>query len=121
MNTRFLEDYPTDLIPLPETRECDRCGAFTWWAGPRQRTKGRCISCATRYDASEELHDKSIWDIASAFSGTEIVEEEVHLWAPGSYVGDGAGPCALCRGQIKRYDEGGMPLCLACHELRGTT
>jgi hypothetical protein len=118
---RFLEDFPTDLIPISETRECAKCGAFTWWAGPRQRTKGKCISCAPKFYASEELHDKVIWDVAGAFPGTEVVEEEVRLWRAGTYEGDGAGPCALCRGQIKRYGEGGMPLCLACFELRGMT
>lgn len=120
MTRDVLDDYPDDLVPIPATRECDKCDAYTWWAGPRQRTKGRCISCAKKWQASEELHDKTMWIIAGAFPGTNTIDlGRPKLWAAGVYTGDGAGPCALCRGQIKRYGEGAMPLCAECDRVRG--
>lgn len=114
-----LEDYPGDLLPLSETRECAKCGAYTWWANKRQRTKGTCISCVKNYLATEDLHDRVRWNIARVFPGTTVVEKgPPKRWAAGVYAGAGEGPCALCGGRIRRYGDEGIPLCAECARLQ---
>lgn len=113
---------PGDLIPLSETRTCDKCKAYTWWATPRQTKWGRCLTCAlvpaTNIDASDIL-TAAILDLLDAFPGSTVVEDwQPERYPPNTYVGPGAGPCVDCRGRIRRYGAMGNPLCADCWDRR---
>lgn len=113
---RFLEDYPDDVMPLIEKRICDKCGTETMWASPRQKKNGRhwgCIPGNTFWRCTDEQETRVILDVLAAFPGSTIEDVEVGPTEVG-YVGEGAGPCALCRGPIRRYGDGGLPLCQRC-------
>lgn len=120
----ILEDYPDDLMPLAEMRMCDKCGGETRWASPRQKTKGRhwsCIPGNTFWSATDNHYVRVILDIIAAFPGSTIIPDiEVRSMDVG-YVGPGEGPCALCGGAIRRYGEGGLPLCKKCNINNGGT
>lgn len=119
---KILEDYSEDLVPLAEKRICDKCGEETMWAAPRQKTKGRhpmCIPGGTLDRATEDHETRAILDILAAFPGTTIEEAKLNAGPMDvGYDGEGAGPCALCRGSIRRYGSGGLPLCKKCDQER---
>jgi len=115
-------EYPRDIVPISETRICDKCGAFTWWATPLQPKKGRCVSCGPNVyfrPASRDHVTEVILDILDVFGGTRVVEDwEPERYPPNTYVGPDAGPCVDCRGRIRRYGSYGNPLCAHCHDRR---
>lgn len=115
-------EYPRDIVPINETRNCDKCGGFTWWATPRQKKNGRCITCAARvyFTATSRDHFTAvILDILDAFPGSSVYDHwQPERYPPNVYRGDGVGPCVDCRGRIRRYGAMGYPLCADCHNRR---
>lgn len=79
--SRVISDWPTDIIPLAETRVCarDRCGAYTWWAIKGQRTKGYCLTCipgASFWTITPEHELRVLAAFLTAFPGSTVSQEE---------------------------------------------
>lgn len=108
-----------DLIPTAETKICDKCGAFTWWATKRQRKLGRCLTCEPGASTSDtdDHHAEVIHDLLDAFPGSAVeVDWEPPRYRPGEYTGPDSGPCVGCQGRIRRYGAYGQPRCQTCHD-----
>lgn len=122
LGSRLFEDYPEGLVLTANSRICDKCGTPTMWASARQKVKGRhwaCIPGNTFWRSTDEHETRVLLDLIAAFPGATIddLEHGANLMDVG-YAGPGAGPCALCRGPIRRYGEGGLPLCKKCDLAR---
>jgi hypothetical protein len=113
-------DFYGDLVPTSETRKCDKCGAFTWWATKRQKKHGRCLTCVPGLsfaELTEEENTAVILDLLDAFPGSEVHPDwEPPRYPPDTYVGPDAGPCVGCQGRIRRYGGHGQPRCQTCHD-----
>ena len=73
---RKVDDWPTDaIIPAAKTFICARCGAYTWWTGKGQRSKGYCLSCipgASFWTITPEHEIRVINAFLAAFPGTTV-------------------------------------------------
>jgi hypothetical protein len=99
-----------ELVPTTETRTCEKCKAYTWWARPRQRTKGICLDCAGMKFLSEmELYDV-VENLLDFFPGSALISPARPTLAE-------LGPCALCRTTTRLYGLHGQPLCPACRSV----
>lgn len=91
------------------------------WASPRQRIKGRhwgCISGITFWNCTDEHAVRVVLAIIGAFPGSTVTTVEPMGTVHVGYAGEGVGPCSLCGGAIRRYGEGGLPLCKKCDLAR---
>lgn len=146
---KTLAELDASIIPLRETRTCDVCGGFTWWMAPKQRTHGRCPTCADlriEPDVALEAFDRAETLLMATFPGARIDYDVTSpAKAPGVYgqrtvsvvvtlqwkvsglrtsfisqtIPDDAGPCERCRQVIQRYGHHGRLRCRACEEKRG--
>jgi len=118
---RHLEDFPSDLSLMANMRLCDKCGEPTMWASPRQKVKGRhwgCISGITFWGVTDVHAARVVLAVIAAFPGSHITSMEPVGTVEVGYAGPGEGPCSLCGGAIRRYGEGGLPLCKKCDQER---
>lgn len=114
---RIVDDYPTDLTPINEVRKCSACQAWTWWAGPKQRTLGRCWECVPGLLTATLTpeHEQRVLDLLlTAFPGTTVAEARVRRYRPDTYAGPDAGPCRGCGRRVRLYGIEGHPFCLTC-------
>lgn len=121
MSTRVVDDFPTDLSPLNETRKCSVCGAYTWWAAPRQKTRGRCWDCVAelRNAPVTPAHEARILRLlVTTFPGSVLSRPTPVSYPPNVYVGRDAGPCVGCRRRVRRYGPDANPLCADCQARR---
>jgi hypothetical protein len=120
MNSCALDDFTTALIPLNETRTCDKCGAYTWWASPKQTKKGRCWDCAglAMTDVTAEQFDRILDLFLKAFPGCSVGEYHAPVYLPDTYNGPDAGPCLRCRRRIRRYGMDAYLWCAECDRRR---
>jgi hypothetical protein len=139
-----LDELDAAIIPVTETRICDKCKTYTWWAAKGQRTLGRCLTCmklpmTDELAAAAQARAESM--LATVFPDAEPVPPPKPMKA-GVYAQRGevvkvtlrwivsgqfqqfivaipprdAGPCVDCRGIIRRYGPGGMMRCADCAE-----
>lgn len=104
------------LIPLNETRRCDKCQAWTWWMAPKQRTLGRCLDCHEVDPASDtpEQFARAFALILATFPGATVTPYVTPRYRPNAYAGPDAGPCLGCHRRVRRYGPDAYPYCLAC-------
>lgn len=105
------------LIPVAQTRVCDKCGAYTWWATARQKTKGRCFDCLPYSPDSPEQYDAALRLLLTTFPGSTVIEPRQYRYPPGGYAGPDAGPCRGCGGQVRVYGEYAYPFCTTCQPV----
>ena len=122
MSCPIICDYPTDLVPLNETRVCDVCGGYTWWASPRQKKNGRhwdCVKGVNSWQTSPEHHSRVITDVLAVFPGATVtLDWRAPVYPPDTYEGRDAGPCLRCRRRIRRYGMFAYLLCAECDARR---
>jgi len=118
---RWIDDFPTDLLPTAETRVCDKCGAWTWWASPRQKKKGRCWDCipgVAFWRCTPEHSVRVLKLLLAAFPGGTLTECPRPRYRPDVFtVGPEVGPCVGCRRKIRRYGLDAHLFCLDCRPL----
>jgi len=104
---------PFEIVPTMDTRVCEFCKAYTWWARPRQSKRGVCLDCAGYREISNEELSEAVMLILSTWEHGQVSVIEMERTEPG-YDGEGAGPCAGCRRPTRLYGFGGNPLCREC-------
>jgi hypothetical protein len=129
-----------DLILGLILRPCERCQTPTFWARPRQRSKGYCPDHALWEpsdvgtaldvlmdafpDALIGLPPRKLWRAGQYTNPTKYV---VHgrfigsgdpIWATGYGPPPDAGPCAGCQQTIRAYGPDAHALCAECEEKR---
>ena len=108
----------TEVVPVNETRKCTGCGAWTWWAKPRQPKFGFCLDCAAPFpepSLAPAEWAECVLTVLDVFPGASVIDttDMAEPTAPG-YQGEGAGPCSLCTRSTRTYGPWGQPLCREC-------
>lgn len=122
MRIDIVDDWPNDLVPVNETRVCDKCGAYTWWATPRQPKRGRCLDCMPGIwdrDVSPAHFNRILANLLRTFPGSHVSVYRPVALEPDTYNGPDVGPCEGCRRRVRRYGANGYPLCAQCLARRG--
>jgi len=104
---------PFEIVPTMDTRICEFCKAYTWWARPRQNKHGVCLDCAGYRELSNEEMSEAVLLILNTWERSDVAMVELKRTPPG-YVGRDAGPCAGCQRTTRLYGVGGSPLCSEC-------
>lgn len=104
---------PFEIVPTMDTRLCEFCSSYTWWARPRQNKRGVCLDCAGYRELSNEEMTEAVLLILNTWERADVAVVEMERTEPG-YTGRGAGPCAGCQRTTRLYGHGGNPLCREC-------
>ena len=96
-----------ELAPTSDTRKCDKCGTYTWWARPKQRLHGMCLTCAGAQAVTLEEYMMTI-DYVLGYFGADVI-------SPPRPTPVELGPCARCGAHCRTYGAYAMStLCPSC-------
>jgi len=131
-----------ELVLCAAPRICERCGAWTYWKRPLQRSLGHCPDHTSSEGGPE--YAQAFVELVRALRPVRIDDVEPERYAPGAYGAElvpllvrgrwikggepyrftvhvtpqDAGPCARCQGRIRLYGPDSHPLCTDCEKTR---